>query len=1072
MVTATTGARACMIENDILSILHISDFHFTRRRLRDQEVVVNALIEDLKTLCIGHRKPDIVMFTGDLTNAPSADSHAEAYDFFLSPLLQALNRSDERLFIVPGNHDVDQSVINEYESVHHDWRAGDLTSLNAAYEAKEFDEVHRLKFKNYLELESYLSDSTLRYKNVFCSVHFIDALNVNIFVLNSAMLSVGGHKSFERDEGFLAIPEYAILDALKHLQPDSYKVFTTHHPLSAFTEEGARLLRREIQKHADLHLFGHMHDPLTANISSYEGDLYSDQAGAVFTQRRGAYIGYSLICLDRQRKLYETHLRTYFDDRKAFDEARDVVREGKFYSSQEARQFWRGIATPIDDATFKDYLNKEVREHLEKDWQSMGLDVREHRELFISPRLMNVQVVSPDITTGGKAIIEKDVSFDDITEGADNIILYGPPEYGRTTLLREMQFRLLERAVTHENPRLPLLIDFSEIAHSADRLLRTVKSRALGIETKFEPESLLKLGYICLMIDDVEFADAKRMHILREFVARFPHVRYIFSSLKSSAAPYGAHVVPETPVRFEFIELCVLRRKDMRQLVQKLSGGVDVETVLDRLHSEITEINLPFTAANGTILMTIYERQNGFRPINRSVVIEQFIDATLRKAAEDQAQRETFDYANKTALLAHLAGWMASNNQYSPGFEEAREVLRAYLDRLGLNAKLDALIAEFLAARILYRRPDNRVSFRYRAVLEYFIANNMVQDKSFREWVLSEDRYLTFINELNYYSGKLRNDSELVDLIASRFEASITELEEVSGKIDINQIATLKLPRKDGGAVERLSDQLLREPLTREERDEELEGDIPRDVEERQGVFRPRIDHPGHRLLVGILLYSGVVKNMELIEDSEKRRHLANIWRGWAIFLHLSLAIVSELAQHRRLRINGVMYEFNAPIGMSDEELSRIIALNMPASISRIIAGSLGTEKLERQLTEPDFAELNYPLIYEFFRSSLIADLRLDATPGALQAALAALKDSTFLLESLIWKIADLRRMDGIKQAHFDALVADLAGSVARLKGGTPKERGEEKRKQIVRLKREGTLLRIKRQHDDERPPR
>lgn len=62
--------------------------------------------------------------------------------------------------------------------------------------------------------------------------------------------------------------------------------------------------------------------------------------------------------------------------------------------------------------------------------------------------------------------------------------------------------------------------------------------------------------------------------------------------------------------------------------------------------------------------------------------------------------------------------------------------------------------------------------------------------------------------------------------------------------------------------------------------------------------------------------------------------------------------------------------------------------------------------------------------------------------------------------------------MDGIKQAHFEALVADLVGSIARLKGGTPKERGEEKRKQTARLKQEGTLLRIKRQNDDERPPR
>jgi hypothetical protein len=59
---------------------------------------------------------------------------------------------------------------------------------------------------------------------------------------------------------------------------------------------------------------------------------------------------------------------------------------------------------------------------------------------------------------------------------------------------------------------------------------------------------------------------------------------------------------------------------------------------LDRLQGEFKEINLPFTAANGTILIEILSEKYNFTPINRSVLMEQFVDSTLRKAAVEQKQ--------------------------------------------------------------------------------------------------------------------------------------------------------------------------------------------------------------------------------------------------------------------------------------------------------------------------------------------------------------------------------------------------------------------------------------------------
>ena len=1055
-----------MANGSVLSILHISDFHFTKRKSREQGIVVDALIKDLEELCIGHRRPDVVIFSGDLVNAGGVDSHDDAYDFLLSRVAQATGCSDERIFIVPGNHDLSRDVVTETSEQHRAWRsiANDMDALNTQYEAKEFQETGQRKLAAYQELERYLSEGSLMHRNQFASVYRLDARNIDVVVINTAMLSVGGHEALERDQGLLAVPEYALLEAAGALQKNSFRIYATHHPFEMLSEAGARMLRRSIEEHANVHLFGHMHDPESRNSIGFKGQLFSDQAGAVFTQRKKKYIGYSLISVDRDTNHYETHLRTYFDDRRAFDDAVDVVPQGRFYSSQEARQFWRKIATPVDEKVFRRYLSGPCLATLKAELEQAGTDWDAH-ERFVPPPLKRtfMQAVVGD---EAKSFVETTVAFDEVAADDANVIIYAPAEYGRTTVLKELVYRALADAQVARFPRLPVMVDFSDIRINAGNLLKVVRGRAPDLPEGVDFESLLKLGHVSLLFDDVMFSDMKRMKVLRDFVAAYPKARYVLSSVKSSAAPYGAHVNPEMPIHFEFVELCVLRRKDMRQLIVKFHSCTDVESVLDRLQSEFQEINLPFTAANGSILMSIYEEQSGFRPINRSVLIEQFIDTTLRKAAVEQSRRETFDYANKTALLAHVAAWMAKADDYAPPSEAVRGVMKEYLDGLGLNAPLDDLMAEFLLARIFLKRPDNRLSFRYRAVLEYFIALQMSSDAAFKAWVMEEERYLQFVNEIQYYAGKLRNDSELLDEIGRRFEETIAEIQAQDRPLDLTEIQSLTLPGKNSELADDLLNRHLEEPLSQEERDAELEADLPEDVEKRQEVFRPQIEDPGQKLLVSLILYSGVVKNMELVDDARKRRHLAALWRGWSIFWLLSLMIVPEIARQRRFRLNGVLYDLSAPQGMSDAELARVISLNMPTGLSTMISAALGTEKLERQLVEPRLESATEPLSFEFLRTALIADLKLSATPGSIKAAFERFRFNPYLSEALVWKIAELRRMDRITLPHMEAIKSTLAGAIADLKGGSKRMRLAEKRNQVDRLQREKLMLKIKRQQE------
>lgn len=1058
-----------MNTDSLITILHISDFHFSKRKQREQSVIVEALVRDLKTQCIGHRKPDLVFFTGDLVQAAGTDLHDEAYDFLIDKVSKATGCSDERIFITPGNHDVVQAEVLASSDKHSDWRSlisvqNHTDKFNDLYANGEFDDISKLKFHQFIELEKYIGGDE-RKKNrkldkPFATVDFIEALNIDIVNFNTALLSTGGVKGFEKDDKLLLIPEYAMIEVANVLSEGSFRVFLSHHPFSALSEESSRYLEGEFSKHANLHLFGHMHDPQPRSTTGLKGNLVSNQAGAIFTARNSYYNGYSLITIDRSNNHTETLIRSYFKDRYAFDDGIDVVEGGKWYSSHDARQHFRKIAAPIDEQKLRDHLSGAALTLLLDEQASIGGDGNLHTR-FVAPPLKRT-FIQETVGDESKVQVETDILFDDLVKLDSNFILYGRAEYGRTTLLKELRHRLLSMSKTIHFPRLPILFDFGSINANADSVLKTCRGRADAPLPGHDVEAMLKLGHACVMIDDVHFSDTKRMKVLRDFISKFPKARYILSSPHSSATHLGAYVDPEVPVRFEFVELREFRRNDMRQLLERYEQCTDVEDWLDRLQKEFKEINLPFTAANGSILIEILAQKHNFTPINRSVLMEQFVDSTLQKAAVEQSRRETFDYTNKTDLLAHIAAWMAKEDNYIPTKENLRSEMKAYVDDRGLNVSLDDLLSEFLVARIFITKAEDKISFRYRGVLEYFIALRMTLDPHFKDWVMAEERYLRFVHEIQYYAGKHRNDAAMVELIGVRHASIMERVYEETGVIDLNLFDILDIPSdKNPNSIEDTVSGVLQMPLTKEEKDAELEIDSISDAEDRQEVFRPLAKDFGEKIILSLILYSGLVKNMELISDGQKRQHIKEILKGWSVMLASSITLAPKLARERRIRVNGVLYEVQAPQGMSTTTLLKQMMLYLPHIHIRMLSNSLGTEKLERQLTEPALDEAEEPKIFAMLRAGLVADLRLDATPGAIATLFNKFKHNKYLLWSSIVHVSELRRLNRVKAEHFAKLDLPLASAIAQLRGGPTSKIRSTTNIQLSKLKKERLLLKM-----------
>lgn len=96
-----------------LTWIHLSDWH-QRGKEYDRKAVRDALLDDIKRrkeINIDLTKIDFIIFGGDLAFTGKPEEYIAARDELLDPLLNSCGISPDRLFIVPGIHDMDRTTF-------------------------------------------------------------------------------------------------------------------------------------------------------------------------------------------------------------------------------------------------------------------------------------------------------------------------------------------------------------------------------------------------------------------------------------------------------------------------------------------------------------------------------------------------------------------------------------------------------------------------------------------------------------------------------------------------------------------------------------------------------------------------------------------------------------------------------------------------------------------------------------------------------------------------------------------------------------------------------------------------
>lgn len=300
-----------------LTWLHISDIHFHPRTEWRDDAARNALLKYLRGIYDADNslRPDLIFCTGDIAfgetdSAPLATQYGQARSFFDALLGVCGGLPRERLFVVPGNHDVNRRSINSYAQVALDgWarEAGEHAAvINQHFDARPAafrDVVKRLD--EYAEfLRSYLGhQSDPEGRHCYARVLDIGGLKVGVAGFNSAWSCAGT----ESVGTLWMAAEWQFNNAARAPFSESdIRLGLVHHPPEWLNETDREVARRRIAGHFHFWLHGHSHDPWVTPGQSH----IMVGAGAVGAEK-AAEFGINIVRLDLAAARGVVHLHAY-----------------------------------------------------------------------------------------------------------------------------------------------------------------------------------------------------------------------------------------------------------------------------------------------------------------------------------------------------------------------------------------------------------------------------------------------------------------------------------------------------------------------------------------------------------------------------------------------------------------------------------------------------------------------------------------------------------------------------------------------------------------------------------------
>jgi calcineurin-like phosphoesterase family protein len=252
----------------------------------------------------------------------------------LDPLLEACDVSPEKLFIVPGNHDLDRDSFNREPEGFYDL----LKSYKGVKDCLEVCECKKKILKPFEAFTSFVQGyNEQEHPNYACIKKMpIRGREIALLGLNSAW-ACGHHKDDSNkidDRFFVFIGEQQVYDPLESISDAEIKIAVLHHPFEWLNKIDSDAVMDWLKNKCDFILQGHQHRSNVEVIHSPSGSCTIMPAGACYNRRTTEDLryanSYNFVHFDFDSKDFVVFFRRWSEARKKWVEDVDSCDHGKW----------------------------------------------------------------------------------------------------------------------------------------------------------------------------------------------------------------------------------------------------------------------------------------------------------------------------------------------------------------------------------------------------------------------------------------------------------------------------------------------------------------------------------------------------------------------------------------------------------------------------------------------------------------------------------------------------------------------------------------------------------------------
>lgn len=762
------------MKNNIIKFLHISDVHYFKDYQNTYEM--KLLAPFLKSLEDENKKQgfDFICLTGDLIDKGNGDFNTSEEAFkafnanFIDKICATINFPKENIIICPGNHDMDISRDSERSEL------GNKAYLVDNEKIKTFmlDAVQKNDTDGFNRTVPYKLFEKKFYENANCNyslfetthIRKLDHLSIGFTCINSAW------RYYKNDEGLL-IGEQQILNSLINNSGCDIQILLSHYPLDSISNIEKNDIEYLITENYQLLLFGHNHSENSKVVQPSSG-------GAFFSSVSRGLIQYNT----------DTKDLDYLNGFSIieYDTSTSNIKYRPIIYAPKLNQFvidtttcgnlgYREFCLQDDKSEIKQLhlISNQIRNSylstIDEDLITSGCDTIAPStidELFVQPRLI--------LPAKDKAE-DKEIKIDLFSMIMDksNYVILGLKETGKTICLDYLAKLMIDSI--NKLKSVPVFVDFK--TQKINRW-ETLISRFLSISIK-DVSDFLQNKNVVLLVDNLNFENPYTIKALVELLNKYPRIKLIASLNIDTEGSIPIDFLQSNLYELvSVLELKYFNTKQIRELTSKWYNNVnkvDTKIKQDKIVKLIKSLELPRTPLSISMFLWILEKQEDYQPTNQAFMIENFIEKLFNKHDIQQTRYSEFTYKNKDRLLTEIAKKMYESNQdnYSMKYTEIIDFTGKYLKMKKWKFNSTDIINEFIDVGLLTRytnESDEYLRFRFNCFFQYFLMKNL-SNSDFKKYVLSEENYLSFTDELILYTGLNPDQEELLEEIVNRMNS-------------------------------------------------------------------------------------------------------------------------------------------------------------------------------------------------------------------------------------------------------------------------------------------------------------